>query len=173
MGRILRVEFPFLVTNCLNHTLLTLCPILPGNSTMVFLKQSTMDGMLYLKCTIRDWGYPLCWNHLVQPLAKNEILNEYGFLCLQNIVDLFQVLISTNMFWMISLVRRTHTRREGSMPPFLFILIFLIVGGASAIWIQQIFTSTYKVRKLAWRVTSCNKFDWRDVVFPVFYYKQC
>ena len=153
--------------------MLALCPIPPDSSTMVFLKQSNTDGILYLDCTISNYGYPLCWNHLVQPLAKNKILNEYGFLCLQNIVDLFQVLISTNMFWMISLVRRTHTRREGSMPPFLFIIIFLIVGGASAIWIQQIFTSTYKRRKLAWRVTSCNKIWLTCWCFPVFYYKQC
>ena len=121
----------FLVTNFLHHTLLTLCPIPPDSSTMVFLKQSNTDGILYLDCTISNYGYPLCWNHLVQPLAKNKILNEYGFLCLQNIVDLFQVLISTNMFWVISMVRRTHTRRDGSMPPFLFVIMFLIVGGAN------------------------------------------
>ena len=66
--------------------------------------------------------------------ARNRIINEYG-LMLTEYVGLFQFSIIQGKFLIIHnfVVRLLHTRRGGSMPPFLNVYIILVVGGASAI----------------------------------------
>ena len=90
---------------------------------MVYWKQATQMEPLLI-CTIDKYCCQLCRSHQVQPLAKNRIINEYGFLCLQSIVVLFHFIFQSNVLNDFTSTSYTHKERRLNATIFVYFYIF-------------------------------------------------